>query len=201
MSTFSEALAVQRWDDHRFYHHSRINQSLHFISAMTFVASYILIFTSPAIAVLAAWLIAMVTRQTGHFFFEPKGYDYVNNVTHEYKEAIKIGYNLRRKVVLMTIWALSPLVLWFDPTFGGMLAAPASTLDWLNNLSTVWLVIGAGALLFRTVQLFFIRDVQTGLVWFTKIITDPFNDIRLYHKAPIYLLRGERIDPNIGHRA
>ncbi len=30
---------------------------------------------------------------------------------------------------------------------------------------------------------------------FTKIVTDPFNDIKLYHKAPLYLLRGELIDP------
>ena len=38
---------------------------------------------------------------------------------------------------------------------------------------------------------------MSGLVWFTKIITDPFHDIMLYHKAPLYLLRGEMLDP--GH--
>jgi hypothetical protein len=37
--------------------------------------------------------------------------------------------------------------------------------------------------------------VQTGLVWATKIVTDPFHDIKLYHKAPFALLRGELIDP------
>ena len=55
----------------------------------------------------------------------------------------------------------------------------------------------AGGLLFRTVHLFFIRDVETGLVWMTKIITDPFNDLKLYHKAPLALLRGELIDPGL----
>jgi hypothetical protein len=40
--------------------------------------------------------------------------------------------------------------------------------------------------------------VQTGLVWATKILTDPFHDIKLYHKAPLALLRGELIDPGIG---
>ena len=44
-------------------------------------------------------------------------------------------------------------------------------------------------------QLFFLQDVQTGLVWMTKILTDPFHDIKLYYKAPLYLLRGELIDP------
>ena len=38
-----------------------------------------------------------------------------------------------------------------------------------------------------------IKDVQTGLVWATKILTDPFHDIKLYHKAPFALLRGELI--------
>ena len=46
--------------------------------------------------------------------------------------------------------------------------------------STVGLAIGA--LLFRTVQLFFMRDVQTGIVWATKIITDPFHDFKTYMK-------------------
>jgi hypothetical protein len=44
--------------------------------------------------------------------------------------------------------------------------------------------------------LFYLRDVQTGLVWFTKILTDPFNDAKIYWKAPFYLLRGELIDPS-----
>jgi hypothetical protein len=38
--------------------------------------------------------------------------------------------------------------------------------------------------------------VQTGLVWATKIITDPFHDVKLYHKAPYYLLQGQLIDPH-----
>jgi hypothetical protein len=59
----------------------------------------------------------------------------------------------------------------------------------------LWLTVGIGGLLFRTVQLFFIRDVQTGLVWITKIITDPFHDVMLYYRAPLALLRGELIDP------
>jgi hypothetical protein len=33
------------------------------------------------------------------------------------------------------------------------------------------------------------------LTWALKIITDPFHDIALYYKAPLYLLRGQMIDP------
>jgi len=111
MKTFLQMLAQQRWDDHRYYHQSRINQSLHFVSALSFLAAYVLLFTDPASAALLAWGVSMTTRQAGHFFFEPQGYDRVNQATHEHKEAIKVGYNLRRKVVLMAAWVAAPLLL------------------------------------------------------------------------------------------
>jgi len=190
-------LRSQRWDDHRYYHHSRINQSLHFVSALSFLFSYVMIFRDPAISALAGWLVAMTTRQSGHFFFEPKDYDVVNHASHEYKERIKVGYNLRRKVVLMTIWVLSPLPLYFNPTFFGIFTPSANKTDFIRHVGEIWLAVGIGGVLFRTVQLFVIKDVQTGLVWATKILTDPFHDIKLYHKAPLALLRGELIDPGI----
>jgi hypothetical protein len=197
MQSFWQALKTQRWDDHRYYHHSRINQSLHLLSAMSFVCAYFLLFTNPVAAALLAWLVSMTSRQAGHFFFEPKGYDEVNQATHEYKEEIKVGYNLRRKVVLMAIWALLPVALWFDPTLFGIYPQ-ADGSDFVQHLGQVWLIVGLGGLIFRTVHLFFIKDVQTGLVWATKIITDPFHDIKLYYKAPLYLLRGELIAPHHG---
>jgi hypothetical protein len=192
---FREALRTQRWDDHRYYHHSRINQTLHLASAISFVCAYILVWTHPVAAVLLAWLFGMTSRQIGHFFFEPRDYDEVNRATHEYKEDVKIGYNLQRKVVLMALWALSPLVLCFDPTLLGLFEPHTDLSTFVQHVAVMWIAIGIGGLLFRTVHLFYIRDVQTGLVWMTKIVTDPFHDIKLYYKSPLYLLRGELIDP------
>ena len=57
--------------------------------------------------------------------------------------------------------------------------------------------MGVGGLVFRVLQLWVLKDLTTGLVWATKIITDPFHDIALYHKAPLALLRGELIDTSI----
>jgi hypothetical protein len=198
MAGFRETLRMQRWDDHRYYHHSRINQSLHFVSAISFLFSYVMIFKDPAISAMAGWLVAMTTRQTGHFFFEPKDYDRVNHATHEYKEEIKVGYNLRRKVVLLSIWALSPVTLYFSPSLFGLLTPANSKTEFVRQVAMIWLALGVGGVLFRTVQLFIIKDLQTGLVWATKILTDPFHDIKIYHKAPLALLRGELIDPHIG---
>jgi hypothetical protein len=194
MDGFLQALKVQRWDDHRYYHHSRINQALHLVSALSFVTAYALIFTDPVAAALLGWLVAMTSRQIGHFFFEPRDYDEDNQASHEYKEEIKVGYNLQRKVMLMSIWALSPLPLYFDPTLFGIFTPHATTGEFIRHVAKVWLVLAGAALVGRTVQLFFIRSVKTGLVWFTKILTDPFHDIMLYWKSPLYLLRGELLD-------
>jgi hypothetical protein len=202
MNEFFKQLQIQRWDDHRYYHHSRINQTLHLISAITFVCAYGLLFVDPAQAALLAWLVSMTTRQAGHFFFEPQGYDHVNQATHQHKEDIKVGYNLQRKIVLLSIWAAAPLALLVSPTLFGLIELPpggTGLANFVHNTGLLWLALGVGGLIFRTVHLFFIKDVMSGLVWMSKILTDPFHDIYLYHKAPLALLRGELIEQRSRH--
>jgi hypothetical protein len=200
MKEFLKALDTQRWDDHRYYHHSRINQSLHFISALSFLVAYAWLFIDPAISGLLGWGVSMVTRQSGHFFFEPKGFDAANQVTHEYKEEVKVGYNLRRKVVLMSAWAAMPVVLWFSPSLFGLIEPQTGSMGYLRDVGLMWLALGVAGVLFRTAQLFVVRDLHTGLVWATKIVTDPFHDIKLYWRSPLHLLRGELIDPEPNRR-
>ena len=195
MPAIFDELKTQRWDDHRYYHHSRINQSLHLVSALSFVTSYALLFVNPAWAALLAWTISMTSRQAGHFFFEPRGYDHVNQATDEHKEEIKIGYNIRRKIVLLAIWALMPVVLWLEPSLFGLIFPANGLMEFLNDVGLSWLALGVAGLLFRVLQLWVQKDLMTGLVWALKIITDPFHDIMLYYKAPLALLRGEMIDP------
>jgi len=195
MQSFWEELHTQRWDDHRYYHQSRINQSLHFLSAMSFLVAYVMLFIDPVVSALIAWLISMVSRQSGHFFFEPKGYDQVNKATHEYKEEIKVGYNLKRKVILHLVWAAAPVALLIDPTFFGTFPAHSSGMEYLRHVGTLWLFLGIGGVAFRMLQLFFTKGVQSGLCWVIKIVTDPFSDVKLYWRAPFALMRGELIDP------
>jgi hypothetical protein len=191
---FFEELHQQRWDDHRYYHHSRVNQTLHLVSATCFLASYVLIFVNPVWAVMAAWPLAMIVRQIGHFWFEPKTYDDVNEATHEYKESVKVGYNLRRKMVLLTLWFAVPFVLALQPTLLGFFSPAEVARGLIYNTSIVWLLLGLSAVIFRSVQLFFVMSVQSGLVWAFKILTDPFHDWKIYHKAPYYLWKGEKYD-------
>lgn len=191
---FKEELQQQRWDDHRFYHHNRVNQTLHLMSASCFLASYIMLFIDPVMAVMVGWLLAMILRQIGHFFFEPKTYDEVNAASHEYKESVKVGYNLYRKVILLTVWVLSPLVLFIDPSFMGLFEHHHDAESFIANTAIIWLIVGIGAVVFRTVHLFFIMGPQSGFVWATKILTDPFHDIKIYYKAPYYMLKGDMYD-------
>lgn len=195
MKSLSQELAEQRWDDHRFYHHSRINQSLHLISALCFIVAYGLLWIDPAWAALLAWGVSMTTRQSGHFFFEPRGYDTVNQVTDEYKEAVKIGYNIRRKIVLMTAWAGLPVLLWLSPSLGGLIEPAVGLREYLHDVGMAWLVLGVSGIGLRVLQLWRSHSLRTGLIWATKIITDPFHDVKLYWKAPLALMRGELIDP------
>jgi hypothetical protein len=192
--TFGEELQQQRWDDHRFYHQSRVTQSLHLFSALCFLVSYGLMPFRPIAASLLGWIVAMWSRQIGHFFFEPKGFDHINNVTFDHKEEVKVGYNLQRKVILFLAWISVPLLLLFNPTFWGIFSS-ADGYTYFDRLGILWLVLGAGGLLLRTLWLCATRSIQTGLVWCTKILTDPFHDVKMYHMAPVWLLRGQWLDP------
>lgn len=195
MNGFLKELHIQRWDDHRYYHHSRINQSLHLVSALSFVAAYGVLLVDPAWAAILAWCVSMTTRQAGHFFFEPRGYDHINQVSDEVKEAIKVGYNIRRKVVLMAAWAGLPALLWLEPSLFGLIEPAVAFSGYLHDVGIAWLALGVAGLVFRVLQLWQQQGLMTGLVWLTKILTDPFHDIALYHRAPLHLLRGELIDP------
>src|SRR5262249_38824339 len=133
MPNFLKELKEQRWDDHRYYHHSRINQSLHLVSAISFLCAYALAFSDPAKAALIGWLTGMRSRKPEPFFLGPRGYDQINQASHEHKEEIKVGYNLNRKMVLLSIWALSPLPLYFDPTLFGIFEPHRTTSEFVNH--------------------------------------------------------------------
>jgi hypothetical protein len=193
--TFLEELKEQRWDDHRYYHQSRVNQSLHLFSSLCFIATYIYIPFNPIVAALLGWVVAMWSRQIGHFFFEPKSYDEVNRATFEHKEQIKVGYNLQRKVMLFVAWLAVPIVLRLSPTLFGLLEPWTDRASYLHRLGVAWLGLAGVGLLSRTFYLIATRNLQTGLVWFTKILTDPFHDVMIYYRAPLFLLRGQWIDP------
>lgn len=195
MNEFLRTLKTQRWDDHRYYHQSRINQSLHFISAISFLVAYVYLFIDPVMSGLIAWIVSMGTRQAGHFFFEPDGFDEVNNVTNQYKEDVKVGYNLNRKKVLIAICVAVPLLsVWMPSSITWMVPQEYED-SALRMTGIIWLYLGISGVAFRMIQLVWLDGWLASVSWGIKIITDPFHDIKLYYKSPIYLLKGELLDP------
>jgi len=195
--TILETLKVQRWDDHRYYHHSRINQFLLLISALSFIVAYIYLFIDPVVSAYIAWLISMTTRQAGHFFFEPKDYDTYNQATQDHKEAIKIGYNLKRKRVLIACWLAVPVLAYFDAALFNFVMPDAAPDTLLDRIGWGWLWLAVVAVVFRMIQLTAIQSRRVAIVWCIKILTDPFHDAVIYRKSPIYLLKGQLIDPDL----
>jgi hypothetical protein len=195
MREFMKLVHTLRWDDHRHYHQCRINQTLHLVSAVSFLVAYALLFVDPAWAGLLGWLVGMVTRQSGHIFFEPRGYDAINQASYAHKEAIKVGYNMRRKSVLIGVWLTLPVLLWLAPGLFGLIEPAIGAQGYLHDLGLAWLALGAGGLALRTLHLFHLRGPAWGLAWAVKIVTDPFHNIAIYWRSPLALLRGERLDP------
>ena len=195
--TILETLKIQRWDDHRYYHHSRINQFLHLLSALSFIVAYVYLFIDPVVSAYIAWLFAMTTRQAGHFFFEPKDYDTYNQATQDHKEAIKIGYNLTRKRVLIACWLAVPVLAYFDAALFNFVMPDAAPDTLVDRIGWGWLWLGLAAVVFRMIQLTAIQSRRVALVWCIKILTDPFHDAVIYRKSPIYLLKGQLIDPDL----
>jgi hypothetical protein len=195
--TIFETLREQRWDDHRYYHHSRINQFLHLLSALSFIVAYVYLFIDPVISAYIAWLFSMTTRQAGHFFFEPKDYDTYNQATQDHKEAIKIGYNLKRKRVLIACWLAVPLLAYFDAALFNFVMPDAAPDTLIDRIGWGWLWLAVAAVVFRMIQLTAIQSRRVALVWCIKILTDPFHDAVIYRKSPIYLLKGQLIDPDL----
>lgn len=195
MREFLNKIEILRWDDHRYYHQSRINQTLHLISAISFLAAYVALFFEPAMAAAVGWLVGMVTRQSGHIFFEPRGYDRVNQVTDEYKESIKVGYNMRRKAILIGVWLSIPLLLGMSPGLFGMIEPYTNFAGFAHEVGLLWLSLGVGGVLFRTLHLSLLRGPVWSLAWAAKILTDPFHNIAIYWKSPLALMRGQLLDP------
>ena len=120
-------------------------------------------------------LTALFFRQFGHAILEPPSHD---------KEALLLGFNTRNKTLIVAGYMLIAIVQlartgYFSATIAS--TAPMIALQWF--LWTVAVVFGRVALLMWK------YDFRTSMIWFVKLVTDPFTDILAYYDSVTRLLR------------
>ena len=184
IKNFLQELRTQRWDDHRYYHHSRINQSLHFVSAASFLFAYVMLFFDPVVSALRR-LAGLDDLAPGRSLLLRAAGLRPRQPCHPRAQGrdqgrLQSAAQGRADDDLGAVAAGARISIrrCSDCSRPGPRSA-----DFMRQVAKIWLAVGIGGLLFRTVHLFFIRDVETGLVWMTKILTDPFNDLKLYSQG------------------
>jgi glutamate-1-semialdehyde 2,1-aminomutase len=175
-SAFISEVMRRKHDDHVASHSDRTNQLLHLLSSSLFVVCYALIFAD---VVTAMWLGlgALFIRQIGHALIEPPCHD---------KEQLLLGFDTRSKTAIVAVYLLIPLLNLFAASDLGAAAlwavAAQVAIQWL--WFTAMVVFGRVLLLFRK------HGLRNAMVWFIKLVTDPFTDIVAYWQAAMPQRRG-----------
>jgi len=116
-------------------------------------------------------LAALFVRQFGHAILEPACHD---------EEKLLLGYNTRNKTMIVLTYTAIPIVLmarggvWSVSEFAAL----------SNNIALQWwywtLIVVFGRVLFLTWK----HSFGIAMIWFAKLVTDPFTDIVAYFPRP-----------------
>ena len=161
----------RKHDDHVASHSDRTNQLFHLISSSVFIVCYGLIFSD---LVLAMWLGlgALFLRQAGHALIEPPCHD---------KEQLLLGFDTRSKTVIIAFFILIPIVnAVYAPSFQG-----ADLEKLVGDVAMQWFVFTGLVIASRVLLLIKRHGLRNALVWFVKLITDPFTDIKAYWSSAL----------------
>ncbi len=166
LQSFYNEIVRRKHDDHVASHSHPLNQLFHLISSSVFIYCYVLIFTDLTTAVTAS-LAALFLRQAGHALVEPPCHD---------KEELLLGFNTWNKTMIVLAYCLIPIAnmisagSWTFATFAERF--PTIAQQWWGL--TLVVVFG------RVAYLAWLHDFKTSMIWFIKLITDPFTDILAY---------------------
>jgi glutamate-1-semialdehyde 2,1-aminomutase len=136
------------------------------LSSSVFIYCYFLIFTNLTMAVSAS-LVALFVRQFGHALVEPPCHD---------KEELLLGFNTPSKTMIVSAYCVIP--------FANMFAAGSWTftalVDKLPSIAQQWWGLTLVVVLGRVVYLGWLHNFRISMIWFVKLVTDPFTDILAY---------------------
>jgi glutamate-1-semialdehyde 2,1-aminomutase len=166
LRTFYTEVMRRKHDDHLASHSHPLNQLFHLLSSSVFIYCYVLIFTDLTTAVTAS-LAALFVRQFGHALVEPPCHD---------KEELLLGFNTPNKTLIVSAYCLIPVA--------NMLAAGSWTwgafVEKWPAIAQQWWGLTLVVVLGRVAYLAWLHDFRISLIWFVKLVTDPFTDIKAY---------------------
>ncbi len=174
VKVFYAEIMQRKHDDHVASHSNLINQFFHLLSSSVFIFCYIFIFFDLTQA-MCIGLTALFVRQFGHAILEPPSHD---------KEQALLGFNTRDKSFLVAGYLLLPML--------HLLKAGSISLGTLASIVPAvaheWFFLTAAVVLGHVTFLMWKFDFRTSMIWFVKLITDPFTDLAAYYDCVFKML-------------
>lgn len=166
LQSFYQEVMRRKHDDHVASHSHPLNQLFHLLSSSVFIYCYVLIFTDLTTAV-AVSLAALFVRQFGHAIVEPPCHD---------KEELLLGFNTPSKTMIVSAYCVIPIA--------NMIAtgswAFAALVEKIPAIAQQWWGLTLVVVLGRVVYLAWLHNFRISMIWFVKLVTDPFTDIAAY---------------------
>lgn len=166
LQSFYADVMQRKHDDHVASHSHALNQFFHLVSFSVFIYCYVLLFTDLTTAVTLS-LAALFLRQFGHAIVEPPCHD---------KEELLLGFNTRNKTLIVAAYLFIPIF--------NMLGADAwmlaTFIDKMPTIAQQWFGLTVLVVLGRVLYLIRAYNFRISMIWFVKLITDPFTDIVAY---------------------
>jgi len=172
LTSFYVEIMQRKKDDHHASHSNLINQFFHLLSSSTFIFCYVFIFFNFTLAMFLG-LGALFVRQFGHAILEPPCHD---------KEKALLGFNTRNKSIIVGGYFLIPLVQIVQIARAGSLTFE-SIASIAPTVAQQWFLLTLAAVLGRVMYLMWAHDFRSSMIWFIKLITDPFTDIVAYYNS------------------
>jgi glutamate-1-semialdehyde 2,1-aminomutase len=166
VKAFYAEVMRRKHDDHHASHNDRMNQWLHLVSSSVFIYCYAAIFVDMTTA-MCLGLASLFLRQFGHAVLEPP--------CHEREETL-LGYNTRNKTLIVLGYLLIPALSIARADVWSLAATQAG----LPLVARQWFWWTFAVVFGRVVYLIWKFDLRTSMVWYVKLVTDPFTDIMAY---------------------
>jgi glutamate-1-semialdehyde 2,1-aminomutase len=166
LQSFYAAVRQRKHDDHHASHNNWMNQYLHLVSSSVFIYCYAIAMVDLTRAMFLG-LASLFVRQFGHAVLEPACHD---------EEKLLLGYNTRNKTLIVIGYVAIPVVV-MAQAGAWNLAAVVSMAD---VIALQWFRWTAVVVLGRVVFLTWKHDLRIAMIWFVKLVTDPFTDVVAY---------------------